>query len=332
MRLGANPNKDQAITTNTYHRVIVPVYVPEESGYFEHGLEVTRMCVESLVKTSHQQAAITVVNNGSCVAVRDYLQGLYDRGSIDQLVHFKENVGKIDAVVPLARGCGEDLITITDADVLFLNGWMQVVEEVYVNFPEAGMVSPVPHGTTFQNYTANTLFDATFKGLLKFQAICDQQDMLRFARSIGKEDSMYKNRWMLHQQLTVKRGEVSAVVGCGHFVSTLRREVFDYAPVELSRLAYASEADRKYIDIPVEKAGLWRLATVQNNAYHMGNTPEDWMRDLFLELEADKGEVIEVPPSRKNGIPLSWKKAYVRYLMMNKYVRSWRFKRWGFNR
>jgi len=254
---------------------------------------------------------------------------LYESGEIDQLVHYKENVCKIDAVIPVARTCHEELITISDGDVLFKNGWMQAVEEVYTHFPESGMVSPVPHGTVYANRTSNTIFDACLKGVLKFQQLCDPKDMLLFAKSIGREDTMYEKAIRLKYQLTVKRKEKSAVVGCGHFVSTLRKEVFEKAPQQLSKLAYAPEADHEYIDIPNEKAGFWRLATSVNYAYHMGNNPEPWMRELFQGLKVDNKGTSVIPAPKRLAIVFPLKNFVVQRLLLNRIVKPYYFRYLG---
>jgi hypothetical protein len=145
MRLGTNPEKGKKIEHAAYHKIIVPIYVPNLEGYFKDGLKITRLCIESLIATKHSKALLTVVNNNSCIEVRNYLNDKFEKGEIEELVHYNRNLGKIDAVIPLARGSSEPLITITDGDVLFDQGWMQAVEEVYEVFPETGMVSPVPH-------------------------------------------------------------------------------------------------------------------------------------------------------------------------------------------
>ena len=328
MRIGVNPEIDKKIASDAYHRVIIPIYVPHFDDYFKNGLEVTKLCLESVIKTSHEQCRITVVNNGSCSRVSEYLQELYNSGRIDQLVLQKENLGKVDAMMQIARTASEPLITLSDGDVLFLDGWIQATEKVFESFPEAGMVSPVPHGTTYGQYTTNTLFDAFFKGLLEFRSVSDPGDMLRFAESIGRGDSMYEKDICLKYQLTVNRNDQTAVVGCGHFVATMRREVFEYAPNENSKLAYASDADREYIDIPNEKAGLWRLATTGNYAYHMGNNPQTWMREKFIALRGDGKEKRSIPQARRWNLPLAFKR-FVNRLWLNKYVRPYVFKRLG---
>jgi len=328
MRVGQNPEKDKEIHDDAYHRIIVPIYVPNLEGYFEKGLEVTKLCLDSLFITKHEKCRVSIVDNGSCKEVREYLQERYRDGNIDQLVQLKQNVGKIDAVIPIAKNAVEALVTISDGDVLFLDGWVQAVESVYVHFPEAGMVSPVPHGTTFANFTVNTLYDAYFKKLLKFQEVCDPEDMLRFAASIGREATMYKKRIRLKYQLTVSRKSNHAVVGCGHFVSTLRKEVFKESPEGPSKLAYATSADRNYIDIPNEKAGLWRLATTGNYAYHIGNQPEGWMQDFFKDTKGTIKNIQAIPSSKKNSTSF-WFKNWVVRIMLSRYCRAWFFKRWG---
>ncbi len=327
MRIGVNPNKDVKITSKYYHRIIVPVHVPNLMGYFKDSLEVTKLCINSLIRTKHAQSFLTVVNNGSCDEVTLFLQELYKNGKIDQLIHYKENVGKIDAVIPITKTAQEPLITITDGDVLFKNGWMKGVETIFLNFPEAGMVSPVPHGTVYANYTTNTLFDATLKGVLKFQQLCNADDMLLFAKSIGKEKTMYAKKIRLKYQLTVNRNKYSAIVGCGHFVATLRKEVFDKSPKKASNLAYASKADRDYIDIPNEKSGFWRLATPINYAYHMGNQPEPWMYKEFEKLVQETSvESIKLPKEKKIAISNHLKKFIVNRLLLNKKIKPLYFK------
>ncbi|MEZ4858024.1 MAG: glycosyltransferase family A protein [Flavobacteriaceae bacterium] len=328
MRIGANPLRNKKVKTNFYHRIIVPIFVPNlDDPYFENGLEVTQLCLQSLHKTRHSKSFLTVVNNGSCKEVTHFLQQMYLEGKIDQLVHFKENIGKIDAMIPIAREAQEPLITLTDGDVLFKEGWIQAVENVFLNFPKAGMVSPVPNPTFYRIYSENTLFDAFCKGLLKFKSVCQPEDLLAFAKSIGSE-TMYKKKSRLYKQLIVEQKGRQAVVGCGHFVATLRKEVFLKAPKSLSNMAYASAADRDYIDIPNDKAGFWRLATTNCYAYHIGNIPEPWMKSFEANLVSQNKTLDSIPKVKKSYLPLSIKKG-VNKLWLNSYVRPFIFKYLG---
>lgn len=328
MRQGHNPEKDKKIVSeDVYHHIIVPVYVPQLDGYFKDSYKITTICISSIIATRHCNSKLTIVNNGSCDEITSYLNSLYNDGLIDQLIHHKKNKGKIDAVIPVALQATEALITITDGDVLFKPGWMDSVERVYVNFPKAGMVSPVPHGTLYNHFTVHTLYDAFFRRLLKFQKLCDPKAMLLFAKSIGKESTMYSKSIRLQYQLTVHKKNADAVVGCGHFVATLRKEVFQNSPKKMSNWAYSSKADRDYIDIPNEKSGFWRLATAENYAYHMGNIYEEWMDEVTYKSE-EKQVLHTIPKAQRNFIPYFVKKVFVR-ILMSRYVKQWYFKKLG---
>ncbi|MCT8340043.1 glycosyltransferase family 2 protein [Flavobacteriaceae bacterium TK19130] len=332
MRKGVNPEKDKKLDSYGYHRIIVPIYVPNLEGYFEHGLAVTKLCISSLLATKHEKSLLTIVNNGSCMEVSDFLQQLYKTGKIDQLVHYKNNVGKIDAMIPIARTSQEPLITLSDGDVLFTSEWMQAVEEIFLNIPKAGMVAPVPNPTLYRAHTENTLFDGFFSRSLKFQSVCSEEDLLRFAESVGSEESMYRKKSRLHSQLTIEKNGVTAVVGCGHFVATLRKEVFEKAPKTGSQWAYAAAADRDYIDLPNDRAGFWRLATPKSYAFHIGNQIEPWMHKVASNN--DDGIVAssqQIPPPKRSSIGYGVKKAINR-LWLNQYTRPFFFKRMGLKR
>ena len=46
MRVGKNPENDAGLNGYGLHRVIIPVYIPQLAGYFEHSLEVLEDTVE----------------------------------------------------------------------------------------------------------------------------------------------------------------------------------------------------------------------------------------------------------------------------------------------
>ena len=279
MRIGVNPEKGKKINHQVYHKVIVPIYIPNLEGYFKDGLKITQLCIDSLISSKHSKAILTVVNNNSCLEVRNYLNQRFEEGGIDELVHHKRNLGKIDAVLPIAKSSYENLVTITDGDVLFEPGWMQAVEDVYKVFPESGMVSPVPLSTHYMMFTSSTILKSIFTGRLKIRSnLVDHSKMMLFAESIGRGDIFFNKKFRKTHALSVKRANFFAVVGCGHFVATYRKDIFSFSPKKATGLLYATEADRDYLDVPVDKAGFWRLATTVNYAYHMGNVVEDWMQ------------------------------------------------------
>lgn len=336
MRIGRRPEQENKITYQSYHKIIVPIYVPNLEGYFKDGLRITQLCIESLILTKHEKAVLVVINNNSCKEVVEFLQKKFEDGGIDSLLHHKRNLGKIDAVIPIAKSSQEELITITDGDVLFEPGWMQAVEEIFNVFPEAGMVSPVPNGIAFTKYTSNSILGGLLFGKLKIvKGLCDPKAMLSFAESIGAKDKMYKKKLRLSHQMVVRRKEILAVVGCGHFVSTMRKGILYFAPNEASGSAYSEYADRVYIDEPLEKSGLWRLATKDNLAWHMGNVCETWMENRLKQNKhvLNVPKFIELKKSKPTtfGIPLMFRKFLVYRILFSDRIRPYFIKILGLN-
>ena len=291
MRIGFNPAKEnKEITLENYHRVIVPVYIPNFEGYFANLFEVFKLCIDSLLVTSHNKTRITIYNNNCHPDVKAYIdQKYHENVLIDQVFHSKENLGKINAILASAKGNLEPLITITDADVLFKHGWQQAVEETFIAFPQAGMVAPVPSSKVYKMFTSNNWFYGFFKGKLAFENVIDPEAMHRFDVSLGKEELMYK-AIHLDKYLVLSNKKGKAVMGCGHFVATLKREVFDKGPNEPAFIKIVGGVENKFIDQPNEDLGCLRLATKGNNAYHMGNQIEDWMQEEFKLLESSNNE------------------------------------------
>jgi hypothetical protein len=75
-----------------------------------------------------------VISNGSCDTINTKL--LQQEGQIDELIIEKDLIGKINSILKVLRTAEERLITITDADVLFVNGWEQAVLNVLKHFPK----------------------------------------------------------------------------------------------------------------------------------------------------------------------------------------------------
>jgi len=129
MRIGFNPNKDKELdSTDFIHQVVVPVFIPNHEDYFKDSFRILKYCLESLFKTSHNKTFFTIINNGSDKIVVDYLNNLLADGTIHELIH-TTNIGKLNAILKGITGQKFQLITISDADVLFLNDWQKLVTQ-----------------------------------------------------------------------------------------------------------------------------------------------------------------------------------------------------------
>ncbi len=303
MRNGHNPAKvNPELPSYARHRIIIPVFIPSLDGYFESSLSTLRLCFESLRLTTVGKANITVVSNGSAPQVVEELDKYYQQGWIDQLLLSRKNRGKVDAVVSVARGAFEELITISDCDVLFKAGWLEAVETTFHNFPECGFVSPMPTPNTVWRHTSATILGGLVRRELALEKIVPDEDLDRFAHSVGNPNLFQKKH--RRSQLIVRRDGATACVGCGHFVCTVRREVLKGMPEHPSQMAIGGNSEELWLDVPSDKVGLWRLATTRAYVYHMGNSSEPWMyaelEQCQLNVEKHTKGVNELLPAKQN--------------------------------
>jgi hypothetical protein len=315
MRDGLNPLKNGQLELFKRHRVIVPVYIPNQEGYFANAIEILKLCIESLSRTAADRASITVISNGSMLEVVELLQCYLERGYIDQLVLNGRNWGKIDAALSVAHGRFEEMITIADADVLFRPGWVAAVEETLRAFPECGFVTPAPNPSLTFLHTTTTILSALARGVLRFESTIPEADLDQFAHSIGRPDVFRAEERKV--QVVVRRNGSTACVGGGHFVFTMRRDVIKRIPKRPSLLALRPLGETAWFDDPPDEAGLWRLSTPRVYAHHMGNVPEPWMY-RFAEADANQGheqdaagELPPLKPSTLGVLPLRWRQLAV---------------------
>lgn len=289
MRLGFNPNKNKGIlNSDCFHQIIIPVYIPNHNDYFKDSLAILKLCLESLFRTVHKKTFITIVNNGSCQEVTNYVQELYLQNKIHEVLE-TTNIGKLNAILKGIVGHNFPLITITDSDVLFLDEWQKASYSIFENFPKAGVVCPTPSSRSLRTYTSNVYWDSFFSKKLAFSKVKNPPALKKFAVSVGNPD--FYDRAHLENYFTVSNKNEKAVIGAGHFVGTYRGEIFNSLEVKYSNYKMGGDSENEILDIPVVKKGLWRLSTEDNYAYHMGNVVEDWMRHEVSKIGQNKSEV-----------------------------------------
>lgn len=284
MRIGLNPNKNKvAFSNNNYfHQIIIPVYIPNNEEYFKDSFELFRYSLDSLFKTCHNKTFFTIINNGSSDEVKEYLNKLLDNNLINELIH-TTNIGKFNAILKGISGQNFPLVTITDADVFFLNNWQKETYEIFEALPRVGLVSTTPSSKMVKYLTSNIMFDNFWSNSLEFTEVKNKKAMQDFANSIG--NPFFYNKHHLKKYLTLFKNNKRVVVGAGHFVGTYNRIVFDgFLNQTYSKFKMGREL-RVFLDKPVIDSGFWRVSTEENFTYHLGNTKEKWMLDLFKDTK-----------------------------------------------
>jgi len=171
------------------------------------------------------------------------------------------------------------LLTISDCDVLFRQGWIEGVEEIFVVFPECGFASAAPNPSLAWYHTSATMLAALVRGEVCMEKAVPDIDLDRFANSIGWPEIFDSSQ--RRSQIVLRRDGAAACVGAGHFICTIRKEVVPAIPREACR-RHLLGAEEHWLDKPPDALGFWRLATTRAYAYHMGNVPEPWM---YREIE-----------------------------------------------
>lgn len=280
MRVGSNPQKqERKVTLITHHRIVIVVYIPNDEGFYKDSFEVFKTCLDSLVSTKNSKAAITVVNNGSHKKVFDFLSDYLVENKIDTLISHNANIGKIDALIGAARGAREPLITLTDADILFVADWQEKVEEVFTKFPNVGSVSPIPVQRGLYFGTSSVLKQILLRKI-KFKLLPVPENLIAYNRYLESINWDLENNDSILWPVVEKNG-VKAIIGSGHQVLTINRDIlFKQTPSNPCLTLVGGNSENNYVDFPIDKSGKLRLATHNNYAYHMGNKLESWMMEV----------------------------------------------------
>ena len=290
MRQGFNPYKDQILEQSNYvFHVVIPVFIPNQDGYFKESFSVLKLCLQSLFKTCSYPTKITIVDNGSCSEVSKYLQNLAFENQIQDLLQ-TENIGKLNAILKGISGNKIPLVTISDSDVLFLSNWQQETVKVLNAFHKAAVVGLTPQFKMYES-CPNVIFDAFFSKKLQFRKPKNPDAIYKFYDSIGWEHNY--NQDYLKYALTIENNKGSACIGSGHFVATYRNGLFETLPSYFNAKMGASS--ESFLDEIAAFHNAWKLTTSDNFAYHIGNTPENWMHEIafsttekFFELDNSK--------------------------------------------
>lgn len=278
MRIGINPKKNAKIQTKwAYHHVVIPVFIPSEDDYYKDAFTILKICLESLYQTIHQKTKITVINNASTAKVQYYLRSQLACGNIYRLIEYAENQGKVDPVINILKGSLESLVTVSDCDVLFIAGWQQEVEKIFVNFPHVGVVSPMPQPDLLNYFTTWSWYYGFLTRSIKQIECRDTESIIKFKLSIGRPIALSEFE---KKPFAIERNNVEAIIGAGHFCVTYNRNVFKFIP-EGSSGAEFDGAEKMFLDKPVFDGGFLSLATIKGWVFHMGNTPEKWMYEVL---------------------------------------------------
>lgn len=288
MRIGTNPEKinvKELIHKN--HRVIIPVYIPNlEDEYFNDSLKIFKICFKSLLNTIDiNRTNITIIDNNSTIRLYEFLKEYIDNKIIDKYIKNASNRGKVEPILSEARASFEEYITITDADVFFRKNWLINTVKIFNSFEKAGVVSPIAVPNLYNYHNDIAYLSNYFSNNIKKSKIVKTIDLLEFEKSIGSKDLMKK---YYDKQFYIENNNIKACLGSAHFIATYKKNIFfnDKLDKKIPSV-FPNGLEEIYIDALANKFGLWRLSTIENLVYHMGN--------IFEDIQIEKVNIKNIP-------------------------------------
>jgi glycosyltransferase involved in cell wall biosynthesis len=290
MRVGQNPVKAiERIAPPALVTAVVINYIPFLSGYYAHSLDLLKLCLGSLRKTTKDEADLMVFDNGSCVEVRDFLLGEQLADNIHYLTLSERNLGKPAAWNFAFAAAPGEFVAYVDSDVFFYDGWLQASLDAFMAFPQVGMITAMPILTP-QKYSTATLKWAKKQRGVKVERgqLLPWEDFWRHARSLGdtEEDArrFYAENPMVRLSFKGKR----YYAGAAHFQFTARKSVLqEVLPIPADR----PMGRVRLLDEAINAEGYLRLSTEKWYVQHLGNqvpAATDFVHESPLRTSASK--------------------------------------------
>jgi hypothetical protein len=276
MRIGKNPTKlNDKFNVLKKHRVVMVFYIPYSKDVFFDELHyVLEKSLSSLIETINKDTtAITLINNASKPEIEEIVEKY--KTNIDKYVQYNENKGKVYAVLNEVRAVNEKFVTITDADILFLNGWETEVFNIFSAHPKAGVVSPYPSPYTSFYYNSIVFGLNTLIGKIQYGKFVEDEDIELYMKGTNLPNLANRNtKFNWKEKQFIIKGEKDAVIGAYHVVSTYRTEQFrnDYS---FPSIKFKNSYESGFIDCLAQRHGMYRLSTMKSYTYHIGNKLDD---------------------------------------------------------
>jgi glycosyltransferase involved in cell wall biosynthesis len=158
MRIGTNPVKVKQPTLSPPKPVTVVIitYIPYLSGYYQYGLDVLELSLNSIWENTEEAFDLLVFDNGSCDKVREYLITQKDNNRIQYLILSSKNVGIPGAWNISFNAAPGKYIAFSDYDIYYFPGWLKEHLNIFERFPKVGMVTGTPIRPPIE-YSSNTL-------------------------------------------------------------------------------------------------------------------------------------------------------------------------------
>lgn len=266
-------------------RVTVAVlsYLPNQVGYFENRLEVTRTCIRSILANTKTPYDLMVFDNGSCEEAVEMLRRLHRQGQIDFLLLSSQNIGKIGALRMISAAAPGEIIAYSDDDVFFLPGWLERHLEVIDTYPNVGAVSGMYIKPHMKEGVTSTLRFGEREDVQKESGnLIDRALEQHYIDQMGRTWDRYRSEIKGLEDVRLTYNGVLTFASAGHYQMTVPKEVILKAlPGTWSGNLMGQMRD---LDIAIDDLGLLRLCTTPPTVRLLGNLIDQESAKALEEL------------------------------------------------
>jgi glycosyltransferase involved in cell wall biosynthesis len=271
MRRGQNPAKFiDHVAKPERITVAVLSYVPFLSGYHEQSLEVLKVCLSSILRSTAMPFDLLVFDNGSCGEAVDYLLAEQQAGQIQYLWLSSRNLGKGGAWNIIFEAAPGEILAYTDSDAEYSAGWLEASLKILETYPNVGMVTSRPFRTDAELFSSTVRWAEGEPDVEIERGQFIPWDAFRaFDMSLGQDEKEVRARYETTEDIRLRFRDVEAMVGASHwqFVG-LKSTLQKFLPFEMDRpMGQVRELDRR-----VNQAGLLRLMTPEPYVMNLSNT------------------------------------------------------------
>lgn len=269
MRKGQNPAKFVKDVARP-ERVTVALlnYIPFLSGFYAETLDVLRVSLESMRKDAGLPFDLMIFDNGSCKEVREFLVNEKEAERIQYLILSEKNMGKGGAWNVMLAGAPGEIISYTDADVLFSPNWLKKSVELLETYPNVGMVTARPFRTP-ENFLQKSIAWAKENAELKQGDILPYEWFYEFSTTLGFSDDELKKIYSETTDYQVKYKNLSAYLGASHWQFTAYKAIIaKFLPFDMDK----PMGQVRQLDERMDAAGYLRLMPAERYAQNMSNT------------------------------------------------------------
>lgn len=317
-RIGMNPSRGVRLDfTPARTTVAVLIYVPHQAGYFQNRMDVTKMTIRSILANTKEPFDLLVFDNGSSPEMVDYLQTLYENGSIDYLLLSERNIGKLNALNMIFNIAPGEIVAYSDDDVLHLPGWLGKHLEIIDTFPDVGAVTGFYIRQRVAMSSESTLQFAnqpdveTERGLLMPRKWEEE-----YLINTGRTWERYEEEVQGIEDIIVKHKGLEAWVSAHHFQMVCPKKVVKEVLSDMLPDGWSDQVMGRMVELDdrMDEKGYLRFCTREQTMRLMGNAISEEVLGLAQESNISIDD-IHVPENKKGVMGRLAQVSWIRYIL-----------------